>query len=1158
MAEQDTLIYIDEKDVINASITAKNFAKEDVKNRVYYNSLGAELVKKFLASENVDVSNMFNIHSIQKILEHLDISDVMLSNIHIDVRVVFNENYIFVPKSHFEYDILPDVYLVLLMSSDKKYMKFLGFFDPKLINKNNQNSNFYFIEKEKLTSPVNLKEFIARFEGKSSVELSESEIEAADMMMLSMVDNDITESDKKRLLQSLVKSAKLRDRFIEFENFELLAFGAQSSPDVVIPTNETPKTLDYAASATAIALLDFNNSHEDIFAEADRTNAFADSERDLPGLASSETEEDTSELDLMSLVDEVEAVTAEDVVVENLTTDDVSADVVIEDAVETFEYTETEAETVDVAEPMFEVEEFQTEVSDSVESEFVFEQNEMNSDVADFEIVEDSEEISEEDSMLNQALDESFSLGDISNDVETVEFTDSVDIVEDSSTVIQEENTPVTEVGSDVFNFEDMATVEAPTFSSTSLATDTVSLDEIELSTEFSSSQADEIVNEAIDLNDIKEVEVTQTRNHEVVQETVDLEHLPVQDIDMKPEELTLDAPSIELESFDNLDLAQEEQAQKDVVKMEEQAKGIEFEKIEIPSFSELTGEAEPLEMSKEEDPFNQIKHEGLLTEVFNKELAFDEEVEEEVQEEIQEETLQVEEPERLSFDEIMPVNAVEDVVEESYEEKMIMPEEVMISDEDKELDAMLNTEDFTTVDVESIEDNEEDDHPELFLDEVVEEPVAMMQDEIVIEEPVIEESVGTVEAVLEEAPQVQEEQEETIADWNISANDIGKASLIGGVEYEESQELSTGELISQIDDLLSSEEGENSSQDAQVVEDSEPIIELEGIKIPETIQDAEDYDTPEILSVIEKDETAETQAGDDDDKLELLFNSTLAKGDEDSDKLEDEMLGDDEPDEYQMEDEDTPSGGKKNLILVGAALVALLVASAGGFFWWKNNNELADLMAPNPIENDTPDLSKVEPDIIPNIPDSEDLLAKNAPESATPAPAPAQKAPVPVAQPVKENVPPATTPQPAKTVTKPVQKPAEVKKQAVAVAKPAISGTPVEYTEVKSISWEVPDYLSYSDGVKKYLQIAGKSIRLRLSSDLLLATEPAYSNQIKVGLVISKTGVIENIQIIKSSGSDQINEIVLRTVKDTLNVVKPASGEVSTDNFKLGLIINI
>ena len=196
MAGQETLIYIDEKDVINASITAKNFAKEETKNRAYYNSLGALLVKKFLASENVDVTNLYNIHNIHKILEEMDISDIMLNNIHIDVRVVFNENFIFIPKSHFNYEILPDIYLVLLMSNDKKYMKFLGFFEPKLINKNNQNADFYFIEKEKLTPATNLKEFISKFEGNTAQELETNIIERADMMMLSMVDHDITEEDK--------------------------------------------------------------------------------------------------------------------------------------------------------------------------------------------------------------------------------------------------------------------------------------------------------------------------------------------------------------------------------------------------------------------------------------------------------------------------------------------------------------------------------------------------------------------------------------------------------------------------------------------------------------------------------------------------------------------------------------------------------------------------------------------------------------------------------------------------------------------------------------------------------------------------------------------------------------------------------------------------
>ena len=119
-------------------------------------------------------------------------------------------------------------------------------------------------------------------------------------------------------------------------------------------------------------------------------------------------------------------------------------------------------------------------------------------------------------------------------------------------------------------------------------------------------------------------------------------------------------------------------------------------------------------------------------------------------------------------------------------------------------------------------------------------------------------------------------------------------------------------------------------------------------------------------------------------------------------------------------------------------------------------------------------------------------------------------------------------------------------------------SATPVPYISVKSLTWEVPDYLSYSDKVKRYLQTAGKSIRLSLSSDLLLATEYAYSNQVKVELKLKNDGTVENIQITKSSGSNQINDIVLRTVKETMKVVKPAPGEIPTPNFKLGLIINL
>ena len=135
--EQETLIYIEDQDKLDASVAANAFAHKDVKNRAYINTLGAELALKYLASEDIDVSNIYNIHSIKKILEEMDISDIMLPNIHIDVRVVFDENVIFVPKSHFDYNLVPDIYLVFYLAKDLSHVKFLGFFDPKLINKNN-------------------------------------------------------------------------------------------------------------------------------------------------------------------------------------------------------------------------------------------------------------------------------------------------------------------------------------------------------------------------------------------------------------------------------------------------------------------------------------------------------------------------------------------------------------------------------------------------------------------------------------------------------------------------------------------------------------------------------------------------------------------------------------------------------------------------------------------------------------------------------------------------------------------------------------------------------------------------------------------------------------------------------------------------------------
>ena len=53
--------------------------------------------------------------------------------------------------------------------------------------------------------------------------------------MISVVDQNASKEEMKELLKYLTQSSKLRDRFIEFENFEILSYKAERSPEVTVP-----------------------------------------------------------------------------------------------------------------------------------------------------------------------------------------------------------------------------------------------------------------------------------------------------------------------------------------------------------------------------------------------------------------------------------------------------------------------------------------------------------------------------------------------------------------------------------------------------------------------------------------------------------------------------------------------------------------------------------------------------------------------------------------------------------------------------------------------------------------------------------------------------------------------------------------------------------
>ena len=110
---------------------------------------------------------------------------------------------------------------------------------------------------------------------------------------------------------------------------------------------------------------------------------------------------------------------------------------------------------------------------------------------------------------------------------------------------------------------------------------------------------------------------------------------------------------------------------------------------------------------------------------------------------------------------------------------------------------------------------------------------------------------------------------------------------------------------------------------------------------------------------------------------------------------------------------------------------------------------------------------------------------------------------------------------------------------------------------KISKLSWEVPENLAGNEKIRKYLQIAGRTLKLSLQNDLLIATELPFSNKIMLDLKIVPSGNIVSSDFIISSGSKQIDNIVLQSVKDTFKYVRPPLGEIQSPNSNITLIIN-
>ncbi len=118
-------------------------------------------------------------------------------------------------------------------------------------------------------------------------------------------------------------------------------------------------------------------------------------------------------------------------------------------------------------------------------------------------------------------------------------------------------------------------------------------------------------------------------------------------------------------------------------------------------------------------------------------------------------------------------------------------------------------------------------------------------------------------------------------------------------------------------------------------------------------------------------------------------------------------------------------------------------------------------------------------------------------------------------------------------------------------------NGEPIIAT-INKVSWEVPENLADKTNYKKFLQLVGKNIKLNLQNDLLLSNDTAKNSVIKVDIKFAHNGDIQTLKVAQGSGSNNIDEIIKKSVKETLSYMKPPQSGFGTKTAEITLVIEL
>ena len=993
--EKANLIELNQEDLQDAKTTASLFKDEFVKRRAFANVIAARSALKLLFSLNIEATNLYSMYSINKVLERLDIADVYAGSIRIDARLVKKPEEIFIPKSHFELGITPDLYLILKLNKDMSGVEFLGCINPDEMDKSRENKDYYFVDEDLLYNLKIFKNLVKNNQGKQDYVPTQEDMERAENLIVPLEDGDIFNADYEFLMKQLVFNPELRKKTVEFENFEFVSQKVVTEEtvygDSVLGLVGSEKLYDRNEFSTDIDLEDLSESTVDDFVEN-----FDETSVQIP-----EMNEFTGEVSLDDALSQMD---------DNfeLNQEDENPEII-------------EMESSD--DEHFQEKGIENETSENLEN--------LISDVSEITDYSETEPIVESDETLRH-LDES------------TENLMSFDMDEDD---IDE---PLMPISSDE-NLEPMI------------------IDEDDYDKELSdfSENSSDLYNENVMSFDEENSEDDENEFSENQEEQGVIESLPELDIDEEDDEdldfSTVDEDTpIDFDEGETIDFDEDSLADIDGFSIDDSVNDEETSEIEESLKEEdVVEDDEPSELPlmESDEIQNQASHEEEIVPLDDDASMAD-----------------------------LPTLKILEEDPETYNKKIY--KSPVIDDVDL---TSVNLDDFDDYEQ---EDKEEEANKAKELDEMMSDLDNILNSENISLDGV--EDILTDEELNESLKQIEREEEEK--EKSAMMQSLENAEVYQGMESSENSQDIDGEETEQnesmsLDDFLNSSFNDMSTNPENNV----------------------NMDSNQSLdSIYQQEERRDMNNPLEGDPDTLLTNEATMVDNSAN-------LYNDETDTLNTVEKQKPKSRAPQLMVV---LVIMMCACL-----YVNKDIIMDN-----LNIQFP--SKPEEPAAPEF----DL---NSLKEPTPADA-SQESPIP------------SIPQPTDTPDAPPEVPAGQNQQAQAPAVPQAGTVPQNSSnKITKLSWEVPENMANNQKIRKYLQIAGRTLKLSLQNDLLVATELPFSNRVMIDLRIAPSGNLISSDFVISSGSKQIDNIVLQSVKDTLKYVRPPMGEIQSPNSNFTLIIN-